>query len=143
MRPVNEKLAEQLLEAGRQEFLAKGFQGASMRSIAAAAGVTTGALYRYYTDKEALFDALVREPADALENAYREQHRVFAEKSLQNQLADLPEISDGSAAWMMDLIYDHFDAFKLIACCAVGTRYEHYLDILIDIETARTATAWV
>ena len=28
MRPVNEKLAADLLEAGKQEFLEKGFQGA-------------------------------------------------------------------------------------------------------------------
>ncbi len=135
MRPVNEKLAEKLLEAGKQEFLERGFQGASMRSIAAAAGVTTGALYRYYTDKAALLDALVQEPADTLEAAYREQQRAFAEKPLQSQLAGLPEVSDGSAAWMMAYIYDHFDAFKLILCHAAGTKYEHYLDTLIDIES--------
>ena len=63
MRPINEKLAADLLQAGKQEFLEKGFQGASMRGIAARMGVTTGALYRYYTDKESLFDALVEEPA--------------------------------------------------------------------------------
>ena len=56
MRPVNEKLAADLLEAGKQEFLEKGFQGASMRGIASRLSVTTGALYRYYTDKESLFD---------------------------------------------------------------------------------------
>ena len=54
MRPVNEKLAADLLEAGKQEFLEKGFQGASMRGIASRLSVTTGALYRYYTDKESL-----------------------------------------------------------------------------------------
>lgn len=58
MRPVNEKLAADLLEAGKQEFLEKGFQGASMRGIASRLSVTTGALYRYYTDKESLFDVL-------------------------------------------------------------------------------------
>ena len=58
MRPVNEKLAADLLEAGKQEFLEKGFQGVSMRGIASRLSVTTGALYRYYTDKESLFDVL-------------------------------------------------------------------------------------
>lgn len=134
MRPINEKLAQELLEAGKREFLERGFQGASMRSIAAAAGVTTGALYRYYTDKEALLDALVKEPADALEEKYREQQRLFAEQNLQSQLAGLPEISDESASWMMRYIYDHFDAFKLIVCCSTGTKYAYYLDTLIDIE---------
>ena len=66
MRPVNEKLAADLLEAGKQEFLEKGFQGASMRGIASRLSVTTGALYRYYTDKESLFDVLVEEPARVL-----------------------------------------------------------------------------
>lgn len=135
MRPINEKLAEELLEAGKREFLEKGFQGASMRSIAAAAGVTTGALYRYYTDKEALLDALVKEPADALEKRYREEQRQFAEKNLQVQLEGLPEISDESAVWMIQYVYDHFDAFKLIVCCSGGTKYEYYLDTLIDIES--------
>lgn len=134
MRPINEKLAQELLEAGKREFLERGFQGASMRSIAAAAGVTTGALYRYYTDKEALLDALVKEPADALEEKYREQQRLFAEQNLQSQLEGLPEVSDESASWMMQYIYDHFDAFKLIVCCSAGTKYAYYLDTLINIE---------
>lgn len=44
----------------------KGFRGASLRSIAASLGVTTGAIYGYYTDKEAMFDALVEAPAQEL-----------------------------------------------------------------------------
>lgn len=35
---------------------------------------------------------------------------------------------------MVEYIYDHFDAFKLIVCCSAGTRYEHYLDVLTEIE---------
>ncbi len=36
---------EKLLQSARAEFLAKGYQGASLRSICKASGVTTGALY--------------------------------------------------------------------------------------------------
>lgn len=46
MRLVNEKLAADLLEMGKKEFLLCGFQGANLRSIAASMGVTTGAIYR-------------------------------------------------------------------------------------------------
>ena len=70
MRPVNEKLRVDLLEAGKREFMESGFRGASLKSIAASLGVTTGAIYRYYTDKEALFDGLVREPAQELVERY-------------------------------------------------------------------------
>ena len=134
MRPINEKLAADLLQAGKQEFLEKGFQGASMRGIAARMGVTTGALYRYYTDKESLFDALVEEPAGGLEKRYREIQQQFAQETVEKQLQSLPEVSDTGHAWMVEYIYDHYDAFKLIVCCSNGTKYEHYLDILTDIE---------
>ena len=78
MRTTNAKLAADLLEAGKREFLEKGFQGASLRSIAASLGVTTGAIYGYYTDKEAMFDALVSEPAQKLADRYRELQKTFA-----------------------------------------------------------------
>lgn len=58
MKLINEKLAKDILLAGKEEFLEKGFQGASMRQIAARLQVTTGAIYRYYTDKESIFEAL-------------------------------------------------------------------------------------
>lgn len=134
MRTPNEKLAAELLEAGKREFLARGFQGASLRSIAASLGVTTGAIYGYYTDKEAMFDALVAEPARVLVERYRTIQREFATRPLAEQVKDLPEVPDVEASWMLDHIYDHFDAFKLIACAAAGTHYEHYLDTLAEIE---------
>ena len=134
MRPVNEKLAADLLEAGKQEFLEKGFQGASMRGIASRLSVTTGALYRYYTDKESLFDVLVEESARVLEERYRAIQKGFADQPVDAQVQTLPEVSDEGYSWMVEYIYDHFDAFKLIVCCSTGTRYEHYLDVLTEIE---------
>ena len=56
----NEKTTLNLIQrAARQEFLEKGFRSASLRNIARAAGVTTGALYGYYGSKEELFASLV------------------------------------------------------------------------------------
>ena len=134
MKPTNEKLAADILSAGKKEFLEKGFQKASMRSIASSLAVTTGAIYRYYTDKEAIFEALVEEPAKELADRYRASQQKFAEMSLKEQLEGLPDVADHEYVWMVDYVYDHFDAFKLIACCSTGTRYEHYLDALIEIE---------
>lgn len=134
MRTTNPKLAAGLLEAGKREFLEKGFQGASLRNIAASLGVTTGAIYGYYTDKEAMFDALVSEPGQELVERYREVQKAFSARPLEEQVNNLPEVPEIEAAWMMAYIYDHFDAFKLITCAAAGTRYEHYLDTLAEIE---------
>lgn len=47
-----------LLRAATDEFAARGFAGARVEEIAAQAGVTTGALYAHFADKEALFLAV-------------------------------------------------------------------------------------
>lgn len=138
MRPLNDVLAARILAAAKDEFLDKGYRNASVRCIAAAAGVTTGALYRYYSNKEALFDALMSAPAEEFYRRYKKYSDGFSSKKLDDQLATLPEISvnpNGDISLFMKYIYENYDAFKLIACCSAGTKYEDYAERLIDIET--------
>ncbi len=52
---------ENIMTVACEEFLQKGFQGASLRNIVRKAGVTTGAFYGYFKSKEDLFDSLVKE----------------------------------------------------------------------------------
>ena len=73
---MHEKLTEgklaQILEAGICEFASKGMEKASMRAIAKRAGTSVGVLYKYYSDKEALFLACVRRSTGRLEQALKE-----------------------------------------------------------------------
>ena len=55
---------EQLLDAATAVFAERGYQGASVEAIAAAAGVTKGALYWYFDSKADLFFSLVEERID-------------------------------------------------------------------------------
>ncbi|GAA2418079.1 TetR/AcrR family transcriptional regulator [Nonomuraea africana] len=52
---------EQLLDAALRVFAAKGVDGASVKDISDAAGVTPGLLYRYFESKEALVETLLAE----------------------------------------------------------------------------------
>lgn len=54
---------EKIQQTALDEFLEKGFLGASLRQIVKHAGVTTGAFYGYFSSKEALFASIV-EPHD-------------------------------------------------------------------------------
>lgn len=137
VRPINNELAAKILEAAKAEFLEKGYRRASVRSIAAAAGVTTGALYRYYANKEALFDALVSAPATELYQWYREFSEAYSQRGMDEQVAGL---LSGDGVSEFQYVYQHYDAFKLIACCAVGTKYEGYMASLIEVETKSTIT---
>jgi AcrR family transcriptional regulator len=51
----------QILDGARKLFMDLGFDGASMGEIARAAGVSKGTLYVYFTDKNALFEAIVEQ----------------------------------------------------------------------------------
>jgi AcrR family transcriptional regulator len=50
---------ERLIEAGRGQFGARGYDGASLDAILAAAGVKRGALYHHFESKQELFDAVL------------------------------------------------------------------------------------
>lgn len=51
---------DQVLEGAREVFLADGFEGASVDTIARAAGVSKATLYSYFPDKRLLFMAVAR-----------------------------------------------------------------------------------
>lgn len=53
-----------VLDAAMGEFLAKGYEGANLRSIVAASGRSTGDVYRRFGSKENLFRAVVERHVD-------------------------------------------------------------------------------
>ena len=56
----------------------------------------------------------------------------------ENQAAQSRELSTQYLRHFLDYIYEHFDAFKLILCCADGTKYENYIHDLVELDVART-----
>lgn len=56
---LKRELYNRLLTAAVQVFAAQGYQRATMAAIAESAGISTGNIYRYCDNKEALFSAIV------------------------------------------------------------------------------------
>ena len=68
---------ERMLEAAASVFAEKGYEAASMDDIAHAAGMTKPTFYRYFSSKEALFEAVFVNALDQLVNEIdraRERH---------------------------------------------------------------------
>lgn len=127
-----------ILKAGKTEFLQKGYKNASLRNIAQKAGVTTGAIYGYFPDKAALFDAIVSKPANHLRDWYLSVQRDFDAFPADFKDKQMRGYTSKALEKFIQYIYCHFNAFKLIVCCSAGTKYEHYIDNLLEIEEEHT-----
>ena len=105
---------KKLLESAKKEFLEKGFMGASLRTIAANAGVTTGAMYRHFKDKDAFFCALVDEAiatsTKAVMLANSENHAGLDRPHMKEHM----ELEEQSVIEFLDYMYENFDAFTLL-----------------------------
>lgn len=134
----NFETKKKIQEVGKREFLKKGFKDASLNHIVAEAGFTKGAFYGYYTDKAALFEDLVSEAAEGLVNQFKAAQEAHFDLIPENQAAQSRELSTQYLRHFLEYIYEHFDAFKLILCCADGTKYENYIHDLVELDVART-----
>ena len=124
-----------ILYAAKQEFFTNGFAATNVRAVAEKAGVTTGALYNLFNNKDGIFEALVSGVFDEFLNILT--HRdVFDAENFGMKTSDLSaitEVSQRRFLKMIDFFYNNWDAMKLIVCCSKGSSYEHIFDKAIDI----------
>lgn len=132
--PKYSQTQKAILDAGKQEFLKKGCKDANLRHIAAQAGVTTGAIYGYFSDKHELFSALVEPVATDFYEQFVQVMVVFNDMPESEQVALMHTYSDQALKDFFDYVYEYFDVFRLIKCCSAGTEYERYIERMVDVE---------
>ena len=127
-----------LLEAAKKEFREKGYNKASLRSICAKAGVTTGALYFFFENKAELFSAIVDEPVKGLKKMLIEhftEDREYMEHldSFENMEMDHSDLSD----MLVEYLYKYYDSFILLLTASENTVYVNCIDEIVKLtETA-------
>lgn len=123
-----------LLASAKAEFLEKGYINASLRSICKNAGVTTGALYFFFRDKEDLFDSLV---APAMTELQKEiQWHFDSEKEEISH--GIPNYSDSmedikATRQLVHAVYQNYDLLLLAIFGSKGSRYENCVDEFVAI----------
>ncbi len=138
-----EGVTEKLLECAMQEFLANGYNGASMRTIAENAGTTPRSIYTRYEDKEGLFCALVDDAADELRSYFEKHMQDYSARPVEEQKElfhdeDFDREHDSYMQDIIDLMYRRHDEFRLLICCADGTRYADFVEDIADLDEKYT-----
>jgi len=97
-----EDTQKNILNTARKHFLKDGLTGASLRNIVKDAGLTTGAFYKYYPTKEALFDALTDPYMEHIYQIYDQIVEEFEKLSASDQTRNMSDTSSDGMEQMVD-----------------------------------------
>lgn len=125
---------EKLIASAKAEFMENGYMKASLRKICSDAGVTTGALYFFFEDKEDLFASIVEAPLQGLINMMathfaEDEHTVeeFDGLSVDN------EAHRNFAVGLVHQLYSNYDVFMLLLTKSQGSRFENVVDNFVGM----------
>ena len=128
--PNSKNSKERILQCAYSEFLKKGWAKSSMRTVAHLAGVTTGSLYFHFKNKEALFDALVKDVYDALLANHRAMYDTFF--NMPPDIKKRREFHFEGRKKTLDFVYENYRAVKLLVCGSAGTRYADFFSLMME-----------
>ena len=129
-----EDTEKNILNTARKHFLKDGFSGESLRNIVKDAGLTTGAFYKYYPTKEALFDALTDPYIEHIYQIYDRVVEDFEKLSAKEQTSNMSDTSGNGMDQMIDYIYEHYDNFRLLLKCGDSGKFETFIHNMVDRE---------
>ena len=133
MRDSSE-ITNHILKSATAEFLDKGFEKASMRVIAKCAGVTTGAMYARYPNKDRLFGALVEPVIAEFMSATVEGNAISQKQIDSDNLVEMWSGTKHSSTEIMNLIYRNKTIFSLLINCSNGSSYEDFIERIVEVE---------
>ncbi len=121
-----------ILEKGREEFLQKGFKHSSLRKIVKKAGTTIGNFYNYFENKEALFEALVKEEFEKLKFFIKNHNEVERPDYLW-QTSNVNQWRSVLKEVIINTYPQFTDSFVLLVEGSKGTKFENTRDKIINL----------
>ncbi|UTC65771.1 TetR/AcrR family transcriptional regulator [Treponema sp. OMZ 788] len=125
---------ETILNRGKELFLKEGFERANLREICRLSGVTTGGFYRHFKDKADLFSALVEPAIQGLQAQYSASEKLCFSVLEEGGIDEIWKVSVEALEHFVSYIFDNLESFKLILCCASGTKYADFTDWMVKRE---------
>ena len=124
---------EKLLRSAKKEFLEKGYMKASLRTICKNAGVTTGALYFFFQNKEDLLKSLVEPVLSGLMTIIN-AHFSSELAAQETMVSVAPDSGDILASKeVIRFLYRYYDEFLILLTKSQGSKYEDILGQYADM----------
>lgn len=121
MRESTELTRKRILEAAEKQMLCVGYQKASMRKIAAEAGITAGALYKHFQGKEEIFETICDE---VIEKLFEKQKLLLPDDLEKMTNEELLRLFEQKAS--VQMLYEFKDRFPLLQMIVLHGSPEYY-----------------
>lgn len=138
MAQKDPSLDQAIVDAARAEFLAHGFQNASLHKIAQRAGTTTGALYTRYESKDALFCSLVSPTLELIRDRLAPVEQRYMDAQALRSREALMEAIRYEEQFYLDLLFSNYEDCVLFFCRNEGSSLEQAIRDLTEKKTRQT-----
>lgn len=130
MQVPKEEVRKKILESALNEFEQHGFSGAQMRRIAEGANISTGNVYRYFENKDEVFDAIVHP-------VYTYISELIFDLYKSDECRDVKAIASDIAGNIMDVYRQFGRELGVIIDKSMGSKYENFTDMLVIMVAKR------
>lgn len=131
-------LDDKIIRAAYSEFLAYGFCKASLHKISEKAGVTTGAIYTRYKNKDELFVALLQDFFEAMKVMFAPVAKEYEKAMLSAKTEDILSAINAEEKIYFELLASHYDDCTLFFSRSDGSSVETMLNDLMEHKTQQT-----
>ncbi|MCB1445058.1 MAG: TetR/AcrR family transcriptional regulator [Rhizobiaceae bacterium] len=137
---LKEEVRDRIVEAAAAVFAERGYSAAKLADMADRAGISTSNIYKYFDNKEALFDEIVTVPI-AAELLRRLRTRIRDIGRLE-QWGEADAAGSASARALLSFWVDNRLAVLILLRGAEGTRFGHVRGLMTR-EMERLSTRYI
>ena len=132
MQVKKEDIKERIISSARREFLAHGYEKASLRTIAENEGLTKGAVYSYFENKDTLFCEITAPATNFIESQFQQDKCCCM---AQTRAALLPsyETTIQSFRNCAHAVLLNRESFRLLLFCSAGSSLQNYKERIIQL----------
>ncbi len=119
MQVKKEEVRRKILKAAIKEFKNNGYKNATMRKISNSSGIPIGNLYRYYQNKETLYNSIVSE-------VYTQLKELFA-KGVDEDVSKEVPVEERSLFFfnkLVEIYTNNYDKTYILLHKNTGTKFE-------------------
>ncbi|WP_026881555.1 TetR/AcrR family transcriptional regulator [Clostridium akagii] len=132
MQYLKEEVRDKILSIALGEFKKNGYLAASMRNIASGSDIALGSIYRYFTNKQALFETLIDPVYSKIFTYLSKIQEQINESVLSNNCAPMPYVND-IVNELVEIIMESDAEIMIIFNKSKGSKYENVKEELVNL----------